>query len=96
MINRWWDPGPCPVDDAPHTTCTSPDYVPVQPLLTAGAPVAPVVMPLQRPLALDQATVAALQQTTTVVSAPVTTKTYRRRSVPPPAGGYKVHDKGKK
>ena len=19
------DPGPCPVDDAPHTTCTSPD-----------------------------------------------------------------------
>jgi hypothetical protein len=20
------DPGPCPVDDAPHTTCTSPDY----------------------------------------------------------------------
>jgi hypothetical protein len=24
---RWWgDPGPCPVDDAPHTTCTSADY----------------------------------------------------------------------
>jgi len=23
----WWpDPGPCPVDDAPHTTCTSADY----------------------------------------------------------------------
>ena len=21
------DPGPCPVDDAPHTTCTSPDYL---------------------------------------------------------------------
>jgi hypothetical protein len=20
------DPGPCPVDDFPHTTCTSPDY----------------------------------------------------------------------
>jgi len=20
------DPGPCPVDDMPHTTCTSPDY----------------------------------------------------------------------
>lgn len=20
------DPGPCPVDDAPHTTCTSSDY----------------------------------------------------------------------
>jgi len=23
----WGDPGPCPVDDAPHTTCTSADYV---------------------------------------------------------------------
>jgi len=23
---RQFDPGPCPVDDAPHTTCTSPDY----------------------------------------------------------------------
>lgn len=22
----WGDPGPCPVDDAPHTTCTSADY----------------------------------------------------------------------
>lgn len=22
------DPPPCPVDDAPHTTCTSPDYQP--------------------------------------------------------------------
>jgi hypothetical protein len=25
----WWhhgDPGPCPVDDAPHTTCVSADY----------------------------------------------------------------------
>jgi hypothetical protein len=22
------DPGPCPVDDAPHTTCTSADYQP--------------------------------------------------------------------
>jgi hypothetical protein len=26
MLNRKRDPGPCPVDDAPHTTCTSPDY----------------------------------------------------------------------
>lgn len=23
---RQLEPGPCPVDDAPHTTCTSPDY----------------------------------------------------------------------
>ena len=22
----WPTPPPCPVDDAPHTTCTSPDY----------------------------------------------------------------------
>jgi hypothetical protein len=24
------DPGPCPVDDAPHTTCTSADYEPTK------------------------------------------------------------------
>jgi hypothetical protein len=34
-MHREWkpDPGPCPVDDAPHHTCTSPDYVP------AGGPI---------------------------------------------------------
>lgn len=31
------DPGPCPVDDAPHTTCTSPDY--------GTAPLVAVVLP---------------------------------------------------
>lgn len=25
-MNWWFDPGPCPVDDAPHTGCTSADY----------------------------------------------------------------------
>ena len=27
-FDSWGDPGPCPVDDAPHHTCTSPDYRP--------------------------------------------------------------------
>lgn len=26
VMGRHLDPGPCPVDDAPHTTCTSPGY----------------------------------------------------------------------
>lgn len=53
---RHLEPGPCPVDDAPHTTCTSPDYVPgaltivVQrprslppvPVIVEETPVAPV------------------------------------------------------
>ena len=26
MRGFWPGPGPCPVDDAPHTTCTSPEY----------------------------------------------------------------------
>jgi hypothetical protein len=29
------DPGPCPVDDAPHTTCVSPDYALQQVMLPA-------------------------------------------------------------
>ena len=37
------DPGPCPVDDAPHTTCNSADYEP-----TKGRQ---VVVKQQRPLA---------------------------------------------
>lgn len=27
-------PGPCPVDDAPHTTCTSADYTPTTQIVT--------------------------------------------------------------
>jgi hypothetical protein len=31
-------PPPCPVDDAPHTTCTSPDYVPTAPIVIVQLP----------------------------------------------------------
>jgi hypothetical protein len=31
-------PPPCPVDDAPHTTCTSPDYVPSAPIVIVQLP----------------------------------------------------------
>jgi len=33
----WNDPGPCPVDDSPHTTCTSADYVPARVVVPIGA-----------------------------------------------------------
>jgi len=74
-------PRRCPVDDAPHTTCTSPDYVP------PTIPGALAVVPIQRPFVLD-ATLAALPPPpaavaptavpSTVVSEPFTTATYRR------------------
>jgi len=70
------DPGPCPVDDAPHTTCVSPDYVPLtEPVLSAGSPRPPLMVPLRRPLMLDRAMSPPVQSHTEVV---VTTKTYRR------------------
>jgi hypothetical protein len=38
VIGFWKrDPGPCPVDDAPHTTCTAPDAPIVVELLPATA-----------------------------------------------------------
>ena len=94
MITTWFgdDPGPCPVDDAPHTTCVSPDYALTAPVLGAG-PVAPTVVAVQRPLVLDQAVIPPVQST--VISEEFTTKTYRRRTAAPPTGRYRVHDKGK-
>lgn len=41
FLGRYPDPGPCPVDDAPHTTCTSADY--------AGTP---LTVPVRRPRSL--------------------------------------------
>lgn len=64
----WWrkpDPGPCPVDDAPHTTCTSPDYVPAQVILAAGTTPAPIVAPAPVPLTLR---------------VELSTKTYKRKT----------------
>ena len=91
-MTTWFgdDPGPCPVDDAPHTTCVSPDYALTVPL-TGNRSVAPTVVAVQRPLVLDQAVIPPVQSTVESF----TTKTYRRRTAAPPTGRYRVHDKGK-
>jgi len=57
------DPGPCPVDDAPHTTCTSHD---------AG----PIVIQ-QTPM--RDLTVAPLAPAPAIAPATFTTATYRRK-----------------
>jgi len=68
------DPRPCPVDDAPHTTCVSPDYDP------SKYPAAQVVVPIRRPFVLDE-TLAAMATRVVVPPDPptFTTATYRRR-----------------
>jgi len=47
--DAWW-PGPrrCPVDDAPHTTCTSPDYD-GQPLVVVQLPARDALLAATRP-----------------------------------------------
>jgi hypothetical protein len=42
-----FDPGPCPVDDAPHTTCTSPGYTGV--LRSTDVDVEPFTVPTDPP-----------------------------------------------
>jgi hypothetical protein len=61
-------PGPCPVDDAPHTTCTSPDYDPTR---DRGV----VVVSVRRPRVLDLM-VPPVAETTSVT---VQTSQWRRR-----------------
>lgn len=67
------DPGPCPVDDAPHTTCTS------------GGPLVIVQMPCRDALmatAAPPAPVAPLRAETIQAALPpgsFTTGTYRRK-----------------
>ena len=67
-------PRRCPVDDAPHTTCTSPDYDTTQ--YPAGTL---VVVAVRRPGVLDaMADDAPMAPAVDAVSAPVTTAAYRR------------------
>ena len=68
---RPWDPGPCPVDDAPHTTCCAP-----------GSP--PVVVELLPATAANRAAAraAGLQAAAVQATLPAgsfTTATYPRR-----------------
>jgi hypothetical protein len=75
-----YDPGPCPVDDAPHTTCVSPDYVPslIEPVLAADRPRSPVRVSVRRPFVEPVIPTGP----STVISEPITTKTYRRKRRP--------------
>lgn len=62
------DPGPCPVDDTPHTACT-PESVALQQLRQHAPPGTVLVVPVARPAGLPPA-----GHTERVI----TTKTYRR------------------
>ena len=66
LTMRWPadDPGPCPVDDAPHTTCCAPE---AQSIVVQQTPARDAYLAAQR------AAVAAALQSPTAVS----TKTYR-------------------
>ena len=62
------DPGPCPVDDTPHTACT--------PASVGSALTAPARRPRTLPAVPG---VPVTELPTTMVGEPVTTKDYRRR-----------------
>lgn len=62
---RWGDPGPCPVDEAPHTTCTAPGY--------SG-----LTVRLAAPAALASPRVQAILHPPAPEAAPFATSEYRR------------------
>ena len=63
------DPGPCPVDDAPHTTCTSADYAP--PIVIVQLPARDEVLAATRPA-------MSLPPVVTLQPGEFTQATYRR------------------
>lgn len=75
-----FDPGPCPVDDAPHTTCCNPAAPALLSIVQLPARddvhPPPLVGALEMPGALAMATAAPPAPTT------FTTATYRRRRKP--------------
>jgi hypothetical protein len=82
---RWGDPGPCPVDDTPHTACTSPGYAPgplVSPLGNRDQRVVMTVVPptgTGKPAGQARAgTDTARQAGPDSASSAFTTKTYSR------------------
>jgi hypothetical protein len=64
------DPGPCPVDDTPHTGCTPESYAAQQ------ARDQTLTVKLRRPRVLDRATAPRAEA---VPRDTFTTKTYKRR-----------------
>jgi len=67
----WPTPPPCPVDDAPHTTCTSPDYVPSPSIVIVQLPCRDAAV---APLPVSSLT----PETPDAPPTAFTTKTYRR------------------
>ena len=68
-MHLWWpDPGPCPVDDAPHTTCCSSDVQ--KRIVVVQLPARDEQLAATRPL-ITAPPVVTLQPTE------VTTATYR-------------------
>lgn len=67
-LSRRFDPGPCPVDDAPHTTCVAP-----APVTTLLQPSQQVTVAVQRPGWMREA-----PPPDRTVTAPFTTATYKR------------------
>jgi len=66
------DPGPCPVDDAPHTTCTSADY---------HTPIVILQLPM-RDLSAAEQLAHAQNVGAALRPAEFTTATYRRKKTP--------------
>lgn len=71
-LSRFGDPGPCPVDDAPHTTCTSPDVGPA--IVVVQLPMRDEQLAATRP---PMAVPDRRAPTVTLQPGEFTTKTYR-------------------
>jgi hypothetical protein len=61
------DPGPCPVDDAPHTTCTAP-----------GTPLALVQLPARNQPRTPRTPIVLPETPPAATASTFTTGTYRR------------------
>jgi hypothetical protein len=79
------DPGPCPVDDAPHTTCVSADYagalmIPQTPCRDGIAPV-PTVGAIRVPALVGQVVQTTLPEgaATTATYGQSTTRFFKRK-----------------
>jgi hypothetical protein len=72
-----WFPEPrrCPIDDCPHTTCTSADYDTTAPIVIPQMPMRDAMVAAPDPADLARAVGA----TVAGAAAAFTTKTYRRR-----------------
>lgn len=68
------DPGPCPVDDAPHTTCTAPETAESKRIVIVQLPARDELLAASRPAM----TVPGPDRIVTLQPEEFTTATYRR------------------